>query len=84
MRLTTQSAISRLKAVGILLIALTTVFVSTKALAPIAMEVSVAAYSEFNRLMIMDVKPPAKAELAGTTQNYMIVDGPDGRRLVRR
>ena len=84
MRLTTQSAVNRMKAVALLLIALTTVLVSTKALGPIAMEVGVAAFGEINRLMNMDIKPPAKAELAGTTQNYMIIDGPDGRRLVRR
>ena len=83
MRLTTQSGIIRLKAVGILLLALATVFVSTKALGPIAMDVGGAAYSEINRLII-EPKPPAKAELAGTTRYYKYVDGPDGPRLVPR
>ena len=84
MRLTTQSAVNRMKAIALLFIALITVFVSTKALGPIAMDVGVAAYGQINRLMNMDVKPPAKAELAGTTRNYMIVDGPNGPRLVPR
>ena len=52
MRLTTQSGHNGLKAVGILLIALASVFVSVKALGPIAMDLGGTAYSEINRLII--------------------------------
>ena len=80
MRLTTLSDIARL----LFIMALGAFLVSTTALGPFVMELSGSAYSEINRLMITEVKPPAKAELAGTTQYYKIVDGPDGRRLVPR
>ena len=81
MRLTTQSDIARLKAVGLLLMALAAFLVSTTALGPFAMELGGSAFSEINKLII-EAKPPARAELAGTTRYYKVVDGPDGPRLV--
>ena len=75
MRPTTLLDITRL----LFIMALGSFFISTTALGPFVMELGGWAYS-----VIMEVKPPAKAERAGTTQNYKIIDAPDGRRLVPR
>ena len=80
MRLTTQSDMTRLKAIGTLLIALVAVIVSTKVLGLFALEVGGSASSQINRL-ITEAKP-AKPELAGTTRHYRLVDGPGGPTLV--
>lgn len=80
MRLTTQSDMIGIRAVGTLIIAVAVVLISTKTLAPFATELAGSAYSQIN-ILLTDSKP-TKPKLSETTRYYRLVDSPGGPALV--